>query len=205
MTMRPRTLVAAACIVVVGFAIGAWLAIRTRGPVAQTQRITAASSTVTAPPVRTLAPRPVRTPAAAATPPRAATPTPVPPPVRTTPAGADAALEGSWQIDEDNVRVGMIRWVGDAEPASGTMLVFNVHKQSVGGRAAVPCEQQTVLHAAFARGVAEQAVPYREVNCDGIVSTGEVHVTSFSGNGASFRGSFWRNGVNLGNFNARRL
>ena len=53
--------------------------------------------------------------------------------------------------------------------------------------------------------MAQQTVPYREVNCDGIVSTGEVRVTSFSSTGASFSGSFWQNGVNLGNFDARNL
>jgi hypothetical protein len=69
----------------------------------------------------------------------------------------------------------------------------------------MPCERQTSLHAAFSVGVSPQTVPYREVNCDGVVSTGEVHVTRFSGDGASFSGSFSQNGANLGYFSARKI
>ena len=221
MNMRPGTVAAALCIVVVGFAIGAWLAIRTRGPVEQARHVTVASTVTAAPPVRTMAPRtmaprtiaprttvprPVTTPEPTAPPTPTATALatvvpPAPPAPRTSAAG-DAALQGSWQIDEVNTQVGTIRWVGDAESARGDSMIFTVHKQSVGGRTAMPCERHTVLSAAFARGVAEQTVPYREVNCDGIVSIGEVRVTSFSG--TSFSGSFWRNGVNLGSFTASK-
>jgi hypothetical protein len=217
MNMRPGTLVAAVCIVVVGFAIGGWLAIRTRGSAERTQRVTVAGNTVAAPPARSLA-RPVRTtvPAAPPTPLATAAPTPSPtptatalptaaPPARAAAVVADTALRGSWQIDEANVQVGTIVWLGNAEAAAGNAIVLRVHKQSVGGRAAMPCERQTVLRAAISLGAAEQSVPYREVNCDGAVSTGEVRVTSLSGNGASFSGSFWSNGVNLGTFNARKL
>jgi hypothetical protein len=218
MNMRPGTLVAAVCIVVAGFAIGGWLAIRTRGPVVRTQRVTVAKNALVAPPARSLAARPVRATVPTAPPTQLATaePTPNPtktatarptdaPPARTTSAVADSALRGSWQIDEANVQVGTIVWVGNAEPAAGNAIVFSVHKQSVGGRAATPCERRTVLRAAIAVGAAEQSVPYREVNCEGIVSTGEVRVTSLSRNGASFSGSFWTNGANLGTFNARKL
>jgi hypothetical protein len=207
MNMRPGTLVAAVCIVVAGFAIGGWLAIRTRGPVERTQRVTVASSAVAAPPARSLAARLVRTavPAAPPTPVATTAATPNPTPTATARAGANSALRGLWQIDEANVQVGTIVWVGNAEPAVGNAIVFSVHKQRVGGRAAMPCERQTVLRAAVPLGAAEQTVPYREVNCEGIVSTGEVRVTSLSGNAASFSGSFWSNGVNLGNFSARKL
>jgi hypothetical protein len=222
--MRPGTLGAVVVIVVVGFAIGAWLAIRTRGADRQTQTVTVASSTAVAPTARTLPPRPVRTLAPAVTPtalptavsittiapaakPAAtasAIPTAAPAPATAASAGS-SALQGSWQIDEANVQVGTIRWVGDAEPARGNTIAFNVHKQSVAGRTATRCERQTGLHAEFSLGIAEQTVPYREVNCDGVVSTGEIRVTSFSGNSGSFTGSFWRNGTNLGQFTARKL
>jgi hypothetical protein len=211
-------------IVVVGFAIGAWLAIRTRGADQQTQRVTVSSTTAVAPAARTLVPRPMRTSAPAATPtalPTAVSITTIAPaakPAATETAMATAApspataaapvvstLQGSWQIDEANVQVGTIRWVGDAQPARGNSVAFTVHKQSVAGRTATRCERQTNLYAAFSVGVAAQTVPYREVNCDGVVSAGEIRVTSFSGSSTLFTGSFWRNGTNLGDFTARKL
>lgn len=223
MTVRLGTTATVIFIVVVGFAIGAWLAVRTH-PVEQAQRVTVASSVSSPRSVPTLAHRTVRiltpapTPAVLATAATIATAAPTAEPATTASvvstvapstapatAAADSALQGTWQLDEANVQVGTISWVGDAVPASGNTIVFNVHKQSVGGRRAMPCERQTGLHAAFSLAVAEQTVPYREVNCDGVVSMGEVRVTSFSRTGASFSGSFWRNGVNLGTFNARKL
>lgn len=216
MNVRPGTLAAVIGIVVVGFAIGAWLAISTRGSAQRSQRVTVASSTVasatdTAHPVQTMAPRPLRIPAPTPTPaPVAAAVTTaapvstVAPQARKTEPGA-SSVQGSWQLDEANVQVGTIRWVGSAEVTAGDTIAFTVHKQSVGGRAAVPCERQTVLHAAFSLGVAPQTVPYREVNCSGTASGGEVRVTSFSGDGASLSGSFFSNGVNLGTFTARKL
>lgn len=115
-------------------------------------------------------------------------------------------MQGSWQLDEANVQVGTILWVGEAQFSQrGNTVVFNVHKQSVGGRPAAPCERDTALRATFSLGVAEQIVPYREVNCEGVESTGEVRVTGFSRNGQSFSGSFWSNGTNLGHFGARKL
>ncbi len=219
MNVRPATLGAVVVIIVVGFAIGAWLAIRTRGPVAETTRVTVASETHTAPhTVRPLAAAPA--PTALPTPVSIVTAepiaTPAPPPSHSAPstaapsaapiaAGAQATLQGSWRLDEANVQVGTIVWVGDAAPASRDTIVLNVRKQSVGGRRAMPCERQTALHAAFSVGVARQTVPYREVNCDGVVSTGEVQVTSFAGDGTSFSGSFSQNGANLGTFTARKL
>jgi cytoskeletal protein RodZ len=206
MNVRPGTLAAVVCIVVVGFAIGAWLAIRTLGPAAQSQRVTVASSTVAAQPVQTMAPRPARTAAPTATPtPVSTAASTVAPPASTTRTIPNPAPQGSWQLDEANVQVGTIRWVGSAAVAGDKTIAFTLHKQSVGGRAAVPCEQQTVLHAAFAPNAAPQTVSYQEVNCNGVASSGEVHVTSFSGNGSSFSGSFSQDGVNLGTFTARKL
>jgi hypothetical protein len=224
MTIRPGTAAAAVLIVVVGFAIGAWLAIRSRGADQQTHSVSVASSTAVAPATRTVAPRPVRTaaptvkptalPTAASITTIAPAPTPAAPvsPMPTaTPAPAAAAapavstLQGSWQIDEANVQVGTIRWVGDAEPAPGNAIAFTVHKQSIAGRTASRCERQTELRAALSPGVTTQSAPYREVNCEGVVSTGEIRVSSFSGNSGSFTGSFWRNGTNLGAFTARKL
>ncbi|MDQ6941280.1 MAG: hypothetical protein M3169_02060 [Candidatus Eremiobacteraeota bacterium] len=223
MKVRPTTVGAVVVIIVVGFAIGAWLAIRTRGPAVQTTHVTVASQTQTPPhTARPLAatPAPTALPTAVSivTAEPIATPAPKPPPTptRSTPstaapsaapiaAGANPAVQGSWRLDEANVQVGTIVWVGDAVPASRNSIVLNVRKESVGGRRAMPCERQTALHAAFAVGVPQQTVPYREVNCDGVVSTGEVRVTSFSSDGASFSGSFSQNGANLGTFTARKL
>jgi hypothetical protein len=115
------------------------------------------------------------------------------------------SLQGSWQVDEANVHVGRIVWVGTAALSTGDTLVLDAHKESVGGRSAMPCERQTNLHAAFSLGVARQSVPYRETNCQGTVSTGEVRVQSFSEDGGFFSGSFWQNGVMLGDFRARKL
>jgi hypothetical protein len=60
------------------------------------------------------------------------------------------------------------------------------------------------LHAEFAAGAAAQSVPFREVNCEGVATTGEMRVSSVPGIGRAFSGSFWRNGVKLGDFSARR-
>ncbi|HWT06989.1 MAG TPA: hypothetical protein VN224_14595 [Xanthomonadales bacterium] len=223
MTVRPGTIVTVIFIVAVGFAIGAWLAIRTRGPVEPAQRVTVATSVSASrpvrapPPLRILTPAPTPTVVATATSIATAAPTAkaaaatpsavstVVPSAAPAAAVANPALQGSWQLDEANVQVGTISWVGDAVLGSGNTIVFNMHKQNVGGRTAMPCERQTGLHAAFSLGATDQTVPYREVNCEGAVSTGEVRVTGFSRNAASFSGRFSRNGVNLGTFNARKL
>ena len=69
---------------------------------------------------------------------------------------------------------------------------------------AVPCERQTSLHVSLSLGVAQQTVPYREVNCAGVTSTGEVRVTSFSGDNRTFSGTFWQSGTKLGGFEAHK-
>ena len=114
-------------------------------------------------------------------------------------------MQGSWELDEANVQVGTIVWTGEAQLSRGDTIVFNVHKQSVGGRHAAPCERNTALRATLSLGSADQTVPYREINCEGVVSTGEVRVTGFTRNAQSFSGSFWSNGTNLGHFGARKL
>jgi hypothetical protein len=226
MNARPANLAAIALIIAVGFSIGAWLAIRGRGPQGDVQRVTVATSARTPVSDRTVGPAPKPAPAVTAiihaaarsTVSAAATvtpvvtlvttpapPTPAAPPAKTNNAASDS-VQGSWQLDEANVQVGTILWAGDAQLSQGgDTVVFNVHKQSVGGRPAAPCERETALRATFSLGVADQTVPYREVNCAGVVSTGEVRVTGFSPNGQSFSGSFWSNGTNLGQFGAHKL
>ena len=199
MIVRPATLGAVVIIVVVGFAIGAWLAIRTRGPDARVL-VPAATPTVLATTVSIATAEPTAQPAATVSVVSTTAPSAAP-----AAAVAYPALQGAWRLDEANVQVGTIVWVGSAVPASRNSILFSVYKQTVGGRPAVPCERQTALHATFSLDVAQQTVPYREVNCNGILSIGEVRVTSFSRDGTSFSGSFSRNGVNLGNFTARKL
>jgi hypothetical protein len=209
MNARTQTLAALVLIVVVGFSIGAWLAIRTRPSQQLAQRVTVASRARTPGPVPIVAPtsrpKPLLTAMALATP--APTATPVATPVATPIANsaANPSLQGSWQFDEANVQVGTILWIGSAAVDGRDTVVFNVHKQSVGGRPATRCERETGLSATFSIGNAEQTVPYREVNCQGVVSGGEVRITGFSANSGHFSGNFWSNGTNLGHFDARKL
>lgn len=215
--MKPRTRAVVATVsifvVLTGFAIGAWLAILARSPHNDGDPVTMANSASPPNPVPTVvqtptlrataAPVATPPPAAAATPTAAARPTATPAPP-TEPPTARAAVQGAWRIDEANVHVGTIVWSGDAAVSSDRSLVLDVHKQRVGGRAAVPCERQTVLHAVFSLGVAEQTVPYREVNCAGVVSSGVARVSRFSADGRSFGGTFWEDGLELGTFDARK-
>ncbi len=198
----------------------------------QQARTVARTDTAPAPPLRTVAartrPRAVATPTVAPTTaatvaptvaptgaPRTAAPTIVPtaaptivPTVPPTVASAPAvtrelAVQGAWQIDEANVQVGTIVWSGSAVLSRANTIALDVHKVSVGGRSASRCERETELHAAFSVGVSAQTVPYQEVNCQGTSSAGEVRVSSYSSDGRSFRGSFWLDGVKLGDFEAR--
>jgi hypothetical protein len=228
---RPATIAAVAAILVVGFAIGGWLAFVTRPSQQTTTTVTAMTARTpnalhTARPIAaaTEAPTPkpaearaqtakpaataVPTPAPAAT----AVPTPVPtptiattPPTTTSPAvAAQTVSAGSWEIDEANTQVGTIVWTADVASTSGHTVVLNAHKQSVGGRPAVPCERQTTLHAEFAATTAAQSVPYREVNCEGVATSGEMRLSGTPSADGSFSGTFWRGGVKLGDFSARR-
>lgn len=122
----------------------------------------------------------------------------------TTAAGPDKWPQGRWRIDEANVRVGTIIWYGNAVLSDGNTIVLDAHKERVGGRSAMPCERHTDLHVALSVGVVEQTVPYHEVNCDGIASSGTVHVSTLSANTRAFSGSFWQGNMKLGNFDARQ-
>ena len=183
----------------IGFAIAAWQQGAARRPVSHANRVTVA--------VAKPAPSPVRTVMATAKPTAAATPTATAvPTAAVTPAkGADySALQGEWQIDEANLQDGRMVWSGDAVVSNGGTIVLDVHKDSIAGRSATQCERQTNLHAAFALGVAQQTVPFREMNCEGTTLSGEVRVGSFSRDDRSFYGSFWQGGVKLGDFTASK-
>ena len=219
MTMRSGTIGAVIVILVVGFAIGGWLAFVTRPTDGHVTRVTAASTirtpgpiratvpATTAPALATQVPAPKPAPTEAPAPshaPAAGGPTTVTPTAATHVVPPQGVTQGSWELDETNVQVGTIVWAGDTVLAHGNTVVLDVHKQSVGGRPAVPCERQTSLHAEFVSSAAEQSVPYREVNCEGVATTGEMRISSSARNDGSFSGTFWRNGTKLGTFNARK-
>ena len=127
----------------------------------------------------------------------------------TSPTGtfSPEAVEGAWEIHEANIAYGlMVVWRGNAIVADrGTRLQLDVHKETVGGVAATPCEDGTHLRTALELTRSAQSAAYEEVNCYGHVFTGEVRVSSFAGDRRSFVGSFWHDGVNQGNFEARKL
>ncbi len=114
-----------------------------------------------------------------------------------------AAMQGAWQIVEANVQDGSMVWRGNVAVASAGTLVVDAYKESVAGVSASRCERQTVL--SFAVAATQQTVPYREVNCAGTTSRGEVLVNRFSPSERSFSGTFWQGGVKLGAFTARKL
>jgi hypothetical protein len=214
---RPPGTAAMVLVVVVGLAIGGWLGVGARNQqVSRISRHDAAAA-----PARTLAPR-TKTPAPTATPAVAATAAPTiaataAPTVAATAAptvaatavpataavAAGGAVQGGWEIDEANVQVGTIVWSGSAVRSRANTLALDVHKVSVAGRSVSACERETELRAAVVLGAAAQTVPYHEVNCNGVASTGEVRVSAFSADGRSFRGSFWLGGAKLGDFDAR--
>jgi hypothetical protein len=119
-------------------------------------------------------------------------------------AANTAALRGAWQLQEANVQNGTMVWSGDAAVANRGTLVLNVHKDSVAGRPATPCERRTQLHAAVALGVGPQIVPFQEINCEGATLSGEVRVASFAHDERSFYGTFWQGGIKLGDFTAAK-
>jgi hypothetical protein len=139
---------------------------------------------------------PTRTPAPAATAAQAVA-------AGTKPVDATAA-QGAWQIDEANVVDGAMLWSGTATARSDGTIVLDAHKASIAGRAASDCERRTNLHAAVALGASQQTVPYEETNCEGNTSAGEVRVTRVAADGHSFSGSFYQNGVKLGDFTASK-
>lgn len=160
----------------------------------------------------TTAPGPPTATARPTTPPTSAptiVPTPKPslPPANTvkpTSRVATRQLQGSWQISEANDRVGTIVWTGAAAAAGDRTIVLDARKASVAGRSATPCERQTILHAEFAIGVGRQTVPYRETNCAGATSGGEIRVNDFAIDAGSFTGSVWQDGAKLGDFTASK-
>ena len=218
MTLDRKTILAIVAIVAVGFGIGAWLALATRsaptapaplavvtsGPivVAPVAQATRAPATVAPATVAPATVAPATAPAAPTPAPATAAPAPVAPAAHRT--AARGVVQGVWHIEESNAYVGTILWAGTAVRSGGTMQL-DAHKQSVGGRPAVPCERRTILHAALAIGAGGQRVPYSETNCSGIVSNGTMEITAFADDGSSFAGSFWQDGAKLGDFHALRL
>ncbi|MDQ2865343.1 MAG: hypothetical protein M3R51_03900 [Candidatus Eremiobacteraeota bacterium] len=215
--MRSPALVAALAglVVLAGVAFGGWMAVFARSRAVQPDRVTvsnsepapyatgliasktqrAATARVTATPESIALAVPSVKPAAAPT---------VTPTSAVSAVATGKTLQGVWRINEANVEVGTIIWSGNAVLSRGNTIVLDLHKQSVAGRPATPCEQLTNLHAVFSMGVAQQRVPYQEMNCQGGASTGEVRVVSFSGTQRFFDGSFWQGGMKLGDFDARK-
>jgi hypothetical protein len=198
----PQGVALAALIVFVGLAIGGWLAVATR-PNQQTQTAAVPMKRSLPNPSRANAPSAVPTRIVAAARTATASAPAAPPTTSAVAATGGHALQGAWQITEGNVHVGTIVWAGTSV-ARGDKIVLDVHKESVGGRSAVPCERQTNLHTAIVVGVAQQTVPFQEVNCQGDASNGEIRVTQFSPDGRAFSGTFWQDGAKLGSFDARQ-
>jgi pyruvate/2-oxoglutarate dehydrogenase complex dihydrolipoamide acyltransferase (E2) component len=165
--------------------------------VAQTAITPAASPVVRA--TATLAPTPAPSRSAEAT------VAPAAPVVRTmaTPAAVSerAAPSGTWRIDEANAIVGTIVWLGNAA-SRGDRLILDLHKERIAGQPATPCERDTNLHIVVSNASPHQTVPYTEVNCEGLTSTGVVRVSSISGD--AFSGSFWNGNMMLGHFDAHK-
>lgn len=136
--------------------------------------------------------------------PTPATPTPAAPaPAASIAKAAVAPVAGVWRIEEANVYDGTIVWSGAGTASSDGTLVLDIHKVRVGGHAVSQCERETRLYVALA-GTSPQNAPYREVNCSGVTSNGEMRVTGFGAGGRSFSGSFWLDGAKAGDFTALR-
>lgn len=82
-------------------------------------------------------------------------------------------------------------------------MIFDLHKASIAGRPAVPCERDTNLHIVVPLDHAPQSVPYHEVNCEGGGSDGVVQLSALPSNG-SFTGTFWDGATKLGDFQAQQ-
>jgi hypothetical protein len=200
----PLEATVAALVILVGILIGGMFAIFTRPATQQTAASTVSSSTRIAErtppatprtavsakvvaPVRTATPVPVATAVPTATPAPTATPvaaTPVP----VTSGSAPSA--GTWRIQEANLQVGTIVWSGAGASAdNGNAIVLDVHKESVAGHGVSACERQTTLHVVVAAGASASSIPYREVNCSGVTSSGEMRVGGFSATGVRSAGA----------------
>ncbi len=120
------------------------------------------------------------------------------------PTSRASAAQGTWQINEANVQVGSMVWAGGAALTHNGTLILNAHKVRIAGQPATPCERATTLHAAVTLGAARQTVPFLETNCAGTTSAGEVRLADFAPDQRSFSGTFWENGVRLGEFTASK-
>jgi hypothetical protein len=212
----PITVTVGVLVVLVGLLFGGMLALLTRPSNQPTQRTVVASTTTNSSPRAMHSRPPTPSPRAAAPTARPtvpATPTataaPATPVAIATPAASAPSVAvvapraGIWRIQEANVQVGTIVWAGQGAASSGgTAIALDVRKESVAGHGVSRCERQTTLHAVVTAGASPQTVPYQEVNCSGATSNGEMRVSSFSGDGRSFSGSFWSGGSKLGDFTA---
>jgi hypothetical protein len=207
----PLELTVAGLVILVGLLIGGMFALLTRGTTQQTaQSVAVTSTTSTTRPVHRASRRASAAPATTAptvaptaAPTTAPTAAPAVPPTAVAPAVATAA--GVWRIEEANVHVGTIVWSGSGAAAgAGNAIALDVHKESVAGHGVSACERRTTLHVVLSAGAAAQTVPYREVNCSGAASAGEMRVSTFSSDGRTFSGSFWSDGSKLGDFTAAR-
>ena len=165
-------------------------------------------ATVTQAPARTSLPTiaPTSTPTMAPTIAPTSKPTNIPTSTQTVEPPADRiaashAVAQTWRIDEANVEVGTIVWVGSAVLHRDS-IVFDVHKERIAGRPAGPCERETILHIQISSAQPSQTVPYQEINCRGESMSGVVRVYA-DGSGA-FTGSFWTGNTKLGDFDARK-
>lgn len=238
---RPRWNVAsfvpyAAILLIVGFAIGAGIAILRHGNRVAIVRIIATSAPQLLPMRAPLAVRKVRakpakpaivaiqtiSPIAAVTTSPTIAPTmvptvtaaPIPLKRNTLPTALPAlphvaksavdAAPGAWNVAEANHVVGTIVWTGTVLRRDASTVELSVHKASVAGQSATPCERATTLHASFEAGVTGQVVPFRETNCRGATSGGEIHIARFAADAASFDGSVWQDGSKLGEFSATK-
>lgn len=182
-----------------------------------TQKTVAYVSVSPAPPASPVAPSPrsrTSRPAAEPTQKPAAQPTAVPAstprPAHTPssdnlqgPSGAGTSAAGVWRFSEDNAIVGKIVWLGNAV-LTGNGTVFILHKESVAGQPAAPCERQTNLRFVIPSGSAANTVPYSEVNCNGVQSSGRAQVRTVA-SGSRFSGTFWDGTRKLGDFDAARI
>ena len=118
------------------------------------------------------------------------------------PTGAPANSRGAdraWQIVETHTSVGTILWTGVGR-FGGDGLALDVRKAQVRGHEVGPCERDTHLRATVS--VSARTAPYRETNCSGATSAGDMRISWRSSDGHTLSGSFWKDGAKLGDFKA---
>lgn len=199
----PRTMVVVLVVLVVlgGLLVGGVIATVTRPPHGATRQQVVVRATA---PPRAPQPAQIATtiPSAVSTP--APTAVPTAPPAAAVAAAPAIVRNGAWRISEANVQVGTIVWSGSETAAGQSAMALDVHKESVGGRPVSACERRTTLHATVPAAPSNISVSYREVNCSGATSNGEMRIVGASPDGRSFSGSFWSDGAKLGDFTAQR-